>query len=366
MAISIHFAAQSLEPGFGGISRCARLTMMALSDKVSITNAFAVQDIHPTRIAGVTTKPFRNKRLRFVSAHTTYALRSDIVFYDFPGTARAHKILALARKPYALWVHGWEVRAENLRPDYAAAIRQAVAVFANSQHTFTKISESIPKLRNVHICQLGTEWDRGTISTRSVAVREKIALFVGRNDELFDKGQNTLIDMWPRVVREVPDAKLYFVGGGIRLDHLRSLVAASPAASSIAVLGYLPDAEVELLYDRARLFLMMSRSEGFGIVYAEAMSHGVPILTSTDDASQYINREGITGFSVCRDDDDALAGAVIRVLADDDLHERLSNGALEHWTNNFSFSAFASRFREAATKANLISPSENVRGVGSR
>ena len=97
---------------------------------------------------------------------------------------------------------------------------------------------------------------------------------MGRNDELFDKGQDAIIDAWPRVLRQVPDAKLYFVGGGVRLDYLRSLAAASPAASSIVVLGYLPDAEVGRLYDRARLFVMMSRVEGFGLVYAEAMSYG--------------------------------------------------------------------------------------------
>jgi phosphatidyl-myo-inositol dimannoside synthase len=353
MSTSIHFAAQFLSPGSGGIARCARLTMMALSGKASIRSAFAVQDTHPTTIGGVTTKPFQNRRLRFVSAHATYALRSDVVFYDFPGTARAHTFLALARKPYALWVHGWEVWRENLRPEHAATIRRADAVFVNSHHTFAKINESIPGLRNLHICQLGTERDIDSL-TRSASPRENIALFVGRNDELFDKGQNAIIDMWPRVVRQVPDAKLYFVGGGVRLDYLRSLAAASPVASSILVLGYLPDAEVDQLYDRARLFVMMSRVEGFGLVYAEAMSHGVPILTSTEDASQYINREAVTGFSVCRDDHDALADAVIRVLADDDLHHRLSDGALEHWKHNFSFTAFASRFREAAIAANLI------------
>ena len=99
---------------------------------------------------------------------------------------------------------------------------------------------------------------------------------------------------------------------------------------------------------------MMSRVEGFGLVYAEAMSHGVPILTSTEDASQYLNHEGVTGLSVYRDDHDAVADAIICILSDDDLHHRLSNGAFEHWASNFSFSAFAGRFREAAIRAKVI------------
>ena len=91
----------------------------------------------------------------------------------------------------------------------------------NSHHTFTRVNESIAGLRNLHVCQLGTERDVETVrSTRSTTVREKIALFVGRNDELFDKGQNAIIDAWPRVLRQVPDAKLYFVGGGVPLTRL--------------------------------------------------------------------------------------------------------------------------------------------------
>ncbi|MEJ8572848.1 glycosyltransferase family 4 protein [Microbaculum marinum] len=355
MTKTVHVAAQFLSPGSGGIARCARLTLLALRKDTSVAGAFAVQDTEATTIAGVETRPFSGRRLPFLAAHTAHAMGSDLVFYDFPGTARAHRLLALAKKPYALWVHGWEVWRENLRPDYADAIRRADAVFVNSNHTLSRLNESIPGLHNLQVCWLGTERDiDGAGRMPPTSGNEKIVLFVGRNDELFDKGQDVLIDVWPKVVGRVPEAKLCFVGGGSELERLRSLVSASPVRDTIRVLGYLPDGAVSELYMRARLFAMISRVEGFGLVFAEAMSYGVPVLTSLEDASQEVNRDGVTGYSVSRSDPDLLVEQIVDILADDGLHDRLSRGAFQHWADNFSFTAFADRFRQAAGRARLL------------
>jgi phosphatidylinositol alpha-1,6-mannosyltransferase len=284
------------------------------------------------------------------------------VIYDFAGTARAHGPLGLAGRPYALWAHGWEVWPGNLRPDYARAIRRAKAVFVNSGHTGEKLAESMPDLKTIHVCQLGTEKDLAAGGAPAPPPGgEQMVLFVGRNDEMFAKGQDVLIAAWPRVAAEAPDATLVFVGGGERLDRLRELAAASPAASSIRVLGQLTDAEVEQLRARARLFAMLSNVEGFGLVFAEAMSDGLPVLTSNEDASTEVNRHGETGFAVARDDLDAVAATILSVLRDDQLYARLSRQAYARWASDFCFSAFRDRFLTAAADAGLV-PAPVVNG----
>jgi phosphatidylinositol alpha-1,6-mannosyltransferase len=215
----------------------------------------------------------------------------------------------------------------------------------------------MPDLRSIHVCQLGTEKDLlpGADGSRAPEPGgEQMVLFVGRNDEMFAKGQDVLIAAWPKVVAEAPDATLVFVGGGERLDRLRELAAASPAAASIKVLGQLTDAEVDVLRARARLFAMLSNVEGFGVVFAEAMSDGLPVLTSNEDASTEVNRHGETGFSIPRDDLDGVAASILRVLNDDQLFERLSRGAYERWRSTFCFSAFRDRFLSAAAAAGLV------------
>jgi phosphatidylinositol alpha-1,6-mannosyltransferase len=349
----VQVSAQFLAAGSGGIARCARLTIAALAGAGAEVRALAVEDTSATDVAGGATRAFGGDRMAFIGANTLGALRCDWVFYDFAGTARAHAPLRALARPYALWVHGLEVWPGYLRRDYAAAIRGARAVFANSEHTARRLAESLPGLRSVRVCRLGTERD-DTVGEPTRGGRDRLVLFVGRSDEMFAKGQDVLIAAWPRVVAQVPDAVLAFVGGGERLDRLTALAAASPAASSIRVLGPLPDAEVDALQRRARLFAMISNVEGFGLVFAEAMGHATPVLSALEDASTEINLDGETGYTVARGDLDAVASRIVAVLTDDRLFERLSDRAYMRWRREFSFSAFRDRFVRAAGDAGLL------------
>jgi phosphatidylinositol alpha-1,6-mannosyltransferase len=173
---------------------------------------------------------------------------------------------------------------------------------------------------------------------------------------MFAKGQDWLIAAWPRVVAAVPDAVLAFVGGGERLDRLRELAAASPAAASIRILGALDDDEVGALQRRARLFAMLSNVEGFGLVFAEAMSHGTPVLSAARDASTEVNLDGETGFTVERGELEAVAARIVEVLSDDRLFEALSRRAYDRWRREFSFSSFQTRFLKAGASVGLIAP----------
>jgi phosphatidylinositol alpha-1,6-mannosyltransferase len=349
----IQVAAQFLTAGSGGIARCARLTIMALADAARVS-ALAVEDESSTSVGGVTTRAFAGNRSAFVAANALGALKHDWVLYDFAGTARAHAPLSLVGRPYAVWAHGWEVWPGNLRPDYAKALRGAKAVFVNSRHTGARLLQSLPDLTTIHCCLLGTEQDVDRAGGRpSLAGREKLVLFVGRNDEMFAKGQDVLIAAWPAVIAEVPGAILCFVGGGGRLGRLRALAAASPAAASIKVMGQLSDDQVAALYGRSRLFAMLSNVEGFGLVFAEAMSHGAPVLTANEDASSEISLDGQTGFAVDRGDLAQVAARIVAVLNQDALFERLSRAAYQRWSSEFCFSAFRERFLGTAAAAGL-------------
>src|SRR5258706_242720 len=58
----------------------------------------------------------------------------------------------------------------------------------------------------------------------------------------------------------------------------------SPRRADIDVLGYVSAAELERLYQRARIFAFPSLDEGFGMPVLDAMAHGVPVITSTRSA----------------------------------------------------------------------------------
>lgn len=355
-APALQISAQTLSAGTSsGIARCARITLKSLATVANVTG-LAVEDAAPSQIGATRTRAFGGSRPAFVAANAAAALGADWTIYDFAGTARAHSPLSLIGKRYALWVHGIEVWPENLRSDYAAAIRGAAAVFVNSRHTFERLSASMPGLKTKHLCLLGTEKDVEPGAAPAAAPRERVVLFVGRNDEMFYKGQDVLIAAWPSVVARAPDARLVFAGGGERIDKVRELAAASPASGSIDILGLVSEAELDALYRRARLFAMPSSGEGFGLVFAEAMSHGLPVLTSTEDASMEVNAHGETGYSISRTDLDGIAAAIVDTLTNDQLFDRLSRNAYDRWAREFSFSAFRTRFLNAATAAGVLGP----------
>ena len=65
--------------------------------------------------------------------------------------------------------------------------------------------------------------------------------------------------------------------------------------------GFVPDEQIEDVWASATLFAMPGVMEGFGLVYIEAMRHGLPVIASVHDAAPEINLDGILIMSwICR------------------------------------------------------------------
>jgi len=100
---------------------------------------------------------------------------------------------------------------------------------------------------------------------------------------------------------------------------------------------------MEAVWARATAFAMLSRVEGFGLVFAEAMRQGVPVLASIEDASPEVNLDGVTGFNVSRSDRDGIIDRIVNLMKDRELASALGAAGLERWRKNFRFSRFQQR-----------------------
>ena len=333
-----------LAPGRGGIAAVARMTARTLAEAGADAALLSCLDEHPPEAAGAPARTARGSRARFAAELHAAALARDVFIYDSVGMARAHPHLPGLRRPYAVWVHGVEVW-DHLSPARARALRGAALVLANSRFTLARLEARHGALAAAEVCPLATETDTPPAPRppRPEGHRPTV-LCLGRIDRAqMYKGQRELVACWPEVVRAVPGARLVIAGGGDGVALVRAAARRSPAAASIEVTGHVPERDLPALWASADVFAMPSRGEGFGLVYAEAMRHGLPVIASRQDAGQEVNRHGETGLNVDLDAPEALPAALVALLRDRALRERLGAGGARRWWRHYRYGAFRDR-----------------------
>jgi phosphatidylinositol alpha-1,6-mannosyltransferase len=342
MASTIHVAAQFLRPGNGGIAEVARVSMKALAG-AGPTLGHACLEREDYQVGDARARAYGASRARFQWGLERAVLAGGRLLFDFAGTARAARWL-WPHRPYAVWTHGIEVW-DDVRADRADALARAELVLVNSAYTRARAEPTLGRLKDVRLCRLGS------FSDDEIAPVPRdgppTALLLGRVEPGWPKGQGIMVEIWPRVVAAVPDARLKLVGKGPALDALRDLAKASPAAASIEVAGFVPEADIEAVWASATVFAMPSLTEGFGLVFIEAMRRGLPVISSRSDAGSEVNLDGQTGYAVSRDDRERLVEALVAVLRDRDLGARLGAAGAARWRAEFRFSAFEKRFLAA-------------------
>lgn len=280
--------------------------------------------------------------------------RPDFVLFDHVGLARAlFPGWPIPRPQYGIFVHGLELRgAESDRR--GAALRSATSILSNSDFTNETLSEMIPevasRITTVPLCvepMKIAEWtERRSDADVSVA-RKPAALIVGRMwKDQPGKGHEALIDGWPRVVETVPSAELWIVGQGDQVEELESRARDRGVGDSVVFQGRVSDERLSELYAEASVFAMPSAQEGFGLVYLEAMWHGLPCVASTMDAGRFVVDEE-SGVLVPYGDPDATAEAIVALLTDPADVERRGHLARSRVGTKFSFDSFAINLCEA-------------------
>jgi phosphatidyl-myo-inositol dimannoside synthase len=340
--VAVRVAAQYLKPGNGGIAEVARVTTKALA-LGGPTTALACLENDNFAIEGAPVRAYRGARARFVLGLEAASLAPSRFLYDFAGTARSARLL-FPRRPYAVWAHGIEVW-DAVRADRSAALQRADIVLVNSAYTRARAEPTLGRLRDVRICRLGAYGN--DVAARAPEVGPPTVLLLGRLEMGLPKGQGLLISIWPRVVAAAPDARLLLVGRGPALEAARDLARASSAAASIDVVGFVPEHEIDAIWARASVFAMPSLTEGFGLVFIEAMRRGLPVVASLADAGAEVNVEGVTGYTLDRDQPERLVEALVTLLRNRDLAAKFGAAGQARWKAEFSFSAFAARFDAA-------------------
>lgn len=153
----------------------------------------------------------------------------------------------------------------------------------------------------------------------------KVLLFVGRLGK--EKNLEYLLRVFALVRKDKSDVYLVLVGSGPEAENLKKLAQEAGVVDRVVFTGLLPPEVIADVYRSADCFVFPSVTETQGLVLAEAMAAGLPVVAQAAFGSMAMVEDGITGY-LCHDGEQEFARHIISILDDRDLRTRMSKAAL--------------------------------------
>lgn len=236
-------------------------------------------------------------------------------------------IIALVHHPLALETGMAPALAQALQAREAANLALARHIFVPSPHTGAVLRQSYGVATDkITVLTPGT--DRPAPKDEAQAEEAEHAPLILSVGILHPrKGHDVLIAALAQVA-DLP-WRAVIAGTPWDTDHAQALarqIAEAGLEARVHLAGQVSDAERDTLYRRASLFALATRYEGYGIVFSEALLHGLPIVTCAVGAVPQTVPEG-TGILVPPDDAPAFAQALRALLADPAHHAAMASAA---------------------------------------
>ncbi len=152
------------------------------------------------------------------------------------------------------------------------------------------------------------------------------------------------IDTLLAALVELPAARLRIIGDGPERAALEGQTRELHLTDRVEFLGALPQRELPRYYREAAVFVLPSIREGMGLVLAEALLCGAPVIAANSGGVTDIVRDGETGLLFPERDARALAEAIKRLLNDRALAARLAQKGAERVRAQFGAARVAEQF----------------------
>jgi glycosyltransferase involved in cell wall biosynthesis len=222
-------------------------------------------------------------------------------------------------------------------------------IITNS-HAVGSIFSQNGKKETVHngidLAHFDSEVDGGKIRSEfKVSKDTKLIGTVGHLAPL--KGFEELIEATTKVTREGFNIKLAIVGEAIYPNsqiykqNLLSLVYSKGLKDKIIFTGYREN--IPELLASFDLFVLPSRSEGFGRVNLEAMAMGKPVVSTNVGGIPEVVLDGVTGILVAPGNPKDLAHGILRMLSDSHLRESMGQEGRRRVEEHFTLQAHVQR-----------------------
>jgi len=188
----------------------------------------------------------------------------------------------------------------------------------------------------------------GVIEERKLP--DKFIMTVGRIAS--NKGYDILLEAMKYILEEIPDIKLVLRIGSQKptdseiqqKDELLKLAENLGISSKLLFLDYIE--ELEYLYNAARVFVLSSTYEPFGMTAIEAMACGIPAVVTDKGGLQYFLEDGKDAMVVNPFDIHKLAKTVVTLLKDQRLYNEISQKGYHKAHSMFTWEMIANKTLE--------------------
>ena len=233
-------------------------------------------------------------------------------------------LIPAARAAQAVTVHDLDFlrypdqMPAEIRRDYPALARshaaRADAVIVSSQYAAGEVTRDLQLARDrVHVCPPGApSWAAEVRQRRSGVATGDHILFVGTLS--LRKNVGTLLEAYARLRAQVADAPRLVLAGHRTPASVRweARCEEPPLKGHVGITGYVTTEQRIALYAGARMLVLPSYEEGFGLPVLEAMACGVPVVVSSRGSLPEVS--GPAATPVDPDDVDGLASRMRELL----------------------------------------------------
>jgi len=228
---------------------------------------------------------------------------------------------------YIVIAHGieaWGIKGKWQRK----ALEEASIIIAVSEYTRKRIIEQFPKTEDrIFMLPNSVNGELFTIKEKSKPLIQKLGLdgakIILTVSRLYpaerDKGYYKVIGALPLLKEKSLSVKYIIVGSGSKnfgdaRNEILVYAQKKGVIDNVILPGFVSDKDLVDYYNLCDVFIMPSKQEGFGIVFAEALACGKPVIVGNKDASREAIMNGELGLLVDPENVEKIAEALAHIL----------------------------------------------------
>ncbi len=204
----------------------------------------------------------------------------------------------------------------------------------------------IPPGVDIHTYHLPSDENK----KKKTGLPEKYIFCISRIDT--NKGHDFLLYAFDFVRKDIKDVDLVIGGGSPNpkqreiglYDKMRKIIKEKGMEDRVRLIGYVADELMPTYYQQSEMFVLPSLFEPFGMTTQEAMACGRPVVASKFGGIRNVIKSGENGILVDPSKPEEFADAMINLINNKDLSEKIGMQAYKTCQEEFSWEAIADRF----------------------